>query len=610
VSSSPPDEERFRHSESSIAYAGDVLVVDDNDSNLLAIETALDGLGARVLKARSGAEALRHLLDQDFALILLDVQMPTMDGLQTARMIRKRQRSAHTPIIFITAYDRDDRDVLAGYALGAVDFLFKPVVAQILRAKASVFLDLWRRTAELERKSRLLWQHERRAHEQRLVEERRRWEAEALRRQMEQERQVAVEQRERAQELSHTVRERERAERDLMRINQELAESDRRKDEFLAVLAHELRNPLAPIVTSLELLRVALPDVPGPAGAVVRAREAMERQVKHLRRLVDDLLDLSRINSGKIELRREPMLLSQLIEQATATSQPLIAEGGHTLHIDLPSEDVVLDADVVRMTQVISNLLNNAARYTEPHGEIFVSAEQSGDDAVIRVRDTGQGIAPEMLASVFDMFVQERKDARGGSGLGIGLTLVKTLVEMHGGRVVAKSGGPGKGSEFELRIPTGKSQAKPDLPARSAPAAEPRALRVVLIDDYMDIRETVGMLLEMWGHEVETADNGSDGADLIVRVKPDIALIDIGLPGFDGYAVAKRVRAQLPNGKVKLIAMTGYGRERDRESALNAGFDDHLTKPVAAEVLQAALALHGACVLAGMPDATRVGQPH
>jgi signal transduction histidine kinase len=531
----------------------DILVVDDTPENLTAIEVALDDLDYRLVKVQSGKEALRRLLKQDFALILLDVQMPGMTGFETARLIRARDRSRHVPIIFITAYDRDDAEVLEAYRLGAVDFLFKPIRPEILRAKASVFVELSRRTQEVERQAEQIRAHVLQERENWLLEQRNRMEAEALKRRLEEQRLHAAE---------------------LERLNRRLEEDDRRKDEFIAVLGHELRNPLAPLVNGLELLETA------DGEAIERARQVMRRQVDHLIRLVDDLLDMSRVSRGKIELRRRRICAADLLDQAVSLATPAINERGHTLSTERDGAQLILDGDEVRLTQVLANLLNNAARYTEPGGQISLGVHARDGGVEFRVRDNGRGIPSELLPRVFDLFVQERQ---GGGGLGIGLTLVKQLVGMHHGRVEASSPGPGRGSEFRVWLPASLDQSLPaadfeDVPT-TMPEAGARALHVALVEDNDDVRLLMGEVLESWGHEVRQASTGAIGVDLILEQRPDIAFIDIGLPDMDGYELARQVRSALGQDKPLLVALSGFSQRRDRERASNAGFDDHLAKP-------------------------------
>jgi signal transduction histidine kinase len=539
---------------------GDILVVDDNQSNIIAIEVALANLASRVVKASSGEEALRHLLHEDFAVILLDVQMPGLDGFETARLIRGRQRTRHLPIIFVTAFDQQDEDILEGYGLGAVDFLFKPIVPEVLRAKVSVFVELKRRSDEIARQADLLRQHERTESQRRLEEERQRWEADVLRRQMEEQKRLSDE---------------------IARINEQLKEADRRKDEFIAMLAHELRNPLAPIVIGIELM-----ESYGLADALLkRTHETMKRQVEQLTRLVDDLLDVSRITSGKIELRKESVALTSIIEQAIDVARPALEAQKHRLIVEMPDYPVQLTADTVRMIQVVANLLNNSVRYTDPGGEIRLTCMLDGGELSICVADNGRGIEPELIERIFDMFVQKRE---GGPGLGLGLTLVRRLVEMHGGTVLARSEGVGKGSQFEVRLPLGEAPvaaASERQTGRFAQQHPGRSLRIVIIDDNEDIRDMAGAILQHLGHEVQVAASGAEGLDLVMRSQPDVVLVDIGMPGMDGYQVARKVRSELPNGKPRLVAMTGFGQAQDRQRALEAGFNAHLVKPTTQERL-------------------------
>jgi signal transduction histidine kinase len=555
----------------------DILVVDDTPENLVAIEAALSGLATNLVMATSGPEALRCLLQNDFALILLDVQMPSMDGIETARMIRERERTRHVPIIFVTAYDRNDDDVLAAYRLGAVDFLFKPIDAEVLRAKASVFVELQKRTAEVARQSILLQNQERAMHERALAEQRRRIEADALRARL-------LENERLAKELAQKNEELRGIQAKLEDTNARLAEDDRRKDEFIAVLAHELRNPLTPIVAGLHLME-------GPQDAsrdLTRVRGAMQRQISHLVRLVDDLLDVSRITSGKIELCREPVRLGEVIAQATEISQPFIAQRNHTFTSRVEAGDTQVHGDPVRLAQVISNLLNNAARYTDPGGKIELLCTSDSEGVRIDVADTGRGMGPELLPRVFDIFVQEKA---GGGGLGIGLTLVRRLTEMHGGRVEAHSEGPGKGARFSVFLPRATGKEPVELIEReSIPAPlSNRPLRIVLIEDNDDIRATIGEVLSRWGHQVFRAPTGEEGLSIIMRERPDLALVDIGLPDMEGYEVATRARSTLNDACPRLVALSGFGQGKDRIRSAASGFDEHLAKPVTGALLQRVL---------------------
>jgi PAS domain S-box-containing protein len=366
---------------------------------------------------------------------------------------------------------------------------------------------------------------------------------------------------------------------DNARLYDELKQADRRKEDFLAMLAHELRNPLAPVRNCLQILRLRS----GPDATSEQARAMMERQVQHLVRLVDDLLDLSRIMRGKIELRREPIELGAVIGRAIEIAHPVIDAHGQELLTSLPPAPLWLLADPVRLSQVFANLLNNAAKFTERAGRIWLTAAPEGDDLVLRIRDTGIGIAPDLLPRVFDLFVQvDQSIARSRGGLGIGLTLVKSLVEMHGGRVRAFSDGLGKGSEFEVRLPRLTGTELRARQAESSPAAAasfPRR-RVLVVDDNVDAAISLAMLLRMLGHEVEEAHDGPSALRAAATWRPEIVLLDIGLPEMSGYEVARSLRATAEGKALVLAAMTGYGQPEDRRRSLDAGFDQHLTKPV------------------------------
>lgn len=375
---------------------------------------------------------------------------------------------------------------------------------------------------------------------------------------------------------------------DRMRLEEELLQANRRKDEFLATLAHELRNPLAPIRNSLHLLRLAGAGEP----ANVQILEMMERQVKHMVRLVDDLLEVSRITRGKIELRKERIELAAVLRSAVETARPLLERGRHQLAISLPPEPLLLEADGVRLAQVLANLLNNAAKYTEEGGQIWLNARPEADQVVLTVRDTGVGIPAEMLPRVFEMFTQvDRTLGRAQGGLGIGLTLVKRLVEMHGGTVEARSEGLGRGCEFLVRLPlAGSSSGLAALPSTD-PTLEVLALRrILVVDDNRDAADSLGMLLRFQGAEVQVAYDGPSALSALTAFQPAIMLLDIGMPSMDGYEVARRVRQQAECKDVTIIALTGWGQDEDRRKSAAAGFDAHLVKPVDHTVLMRLLA--------------------
>ncbi|UQA55785.1 GAF domain-containing protein [Polyangium aurulentum] len=367
------------------------------------------------------------------------------------------------------------------------------------------------------------------------------------------------------------------------RLYDELRDQDRRKDEFLATLAHELRNPLAPIRTGLEILKVA-----GEGERGRKLRDMMERQVGHMVRMVDDLLDVSRITRGKVELRRERVELRAVVESAVETSRPLIESAGHELRTELPAEPLLLDADPTRLAQVFANLLNNAAKYTPAGGRIRLVAERAGARVVVRVEDTGVGIPADMLPKVFDMFTQVgRSIDRAQGGLGIGLTLVQRLVVMHGGTIDAESEGPGRGSTFTVRLPLATvEEARPTSATQSNGTGRALAsLRVLVVDDNIDGAESLSVLLQLSGHQTQAAHSGPEALTAAQRLGPDMVFLDIGLPGMNGYEVARKLRAMPDYARCVLVALTGWGTDEDRRQARAAGFDHHLTKPVdAAEV--------------------------
>jgi len=375
---------------------------------------------------------------------------------------------------------------------------------------------------------------------------------------------------------------------DNARLYRDVQVSDRCKNEFLAMLAHELRNPLAPIRNACEIFRALAPDQPELAAA----RDMIDRQVQNLVRLVDDLLDISRITSGKIELRCEPAEIASVVAQAVEVSRPIIEARGHRLTVSMPPEPTWVRADPLRLAQVLANLLNNAAKYTEVGGRITLSASREGGDAVFRVRDTGVGIAADMLPRIFDLFAQANTSLeRSRDGLGVGLTLVKRLVELHGGTVQAASAGPGKGSEFTVRVPMLAEPQPRDQPSGNGElTGEAAARRVLLVDDNQDAAKSLATLLRLGGHEVRLAHDGATALKTAESFQPEVVLLDIGLPGMDGYEVARRLRKEVHLNRSLVAALTGYGHDDDRRRSRAAGIDIHFVKPVDLEALQAMLA--------------------
>lgn len=389
--------------------------------------------------------------------------------------------------------------------------------------------------------------------------------------------------------INRDITERKRAEQQLKRLNLELSKADRRKDEFLATLAHELRNPLAPMRNVLEILRMKEFSDP----QLSWSRDVFDRQLQHMTHLVDDLLEVSRITQGKLELRKQRLDLARAMQSAMEAARSTVQASSHHLSVTLPREALYLDADPTRLSQMILNLLNNAAKYTPPGGKISLTAEREGSEAVIVVRDSGIGIPHEHLDNVFEMFSQLAPALdRSQGGLGIGLALVRGLAELHGGSVAAFSDGPGTGSEFVIRLPLSQHNA---VPATHTLPEAPRApgLRVVVVDDNADAADSLAMVLELEDHEVRTAGDGIAALDLIAAFAPQAVILDIGLPLLNGYEVARRIRRLDHNGRdggILLIAVTGWGQQQDKQTALSAGFDHHFTKPVDPRELQRVLA--------------------
>ena len=502
-----------------------ILVVDDQPAKLLSYSAILNGLDANLVMAGSAREALDQLLRSDFAVVLVDVCMPELDGFELAAMIREHPRFRRTAIIFVSGVHLTDLDRLKGYEYGAVDYVPVPVVPEILRAKVNIFLDLYRKTRQLERLNRNL--------ELRVAER-----------------------------------------------TAELVEAGRRKDEFLAMLAHELRNPLAAVRLAAQL--VSLPDL--PQAQLAKSAAIIHRQVEHLVRLIDDLVDVSRITRGLISLRREPTEISSVVAQAIEASRPVIDAKHHTLTVSVPDESLQVNGDPARLSQILGNILNNAAKFTDPGGRIGLSVARKADTVVVSVVDSGAGISEEMLPRVFDLFTQvERPLDRTTTGLGIGLALVHRLVEMHGGHVMAHSDGPGKGAELIVELPlheTALPTAVIREPVRQPEAPTLTSRRVLVVDDNIDAAETLALMLKLHGHHVQTAHDGLDALRVAPVFAPHIILLDLGMPNLNGYETANRIRSQPWGRDMALVALTGWGQPKDRKRTVEAGFDAHLVKPV------------------------------
>ena len=659
-----------------------ILVVDDVPAKLLAMEALLSELHENVVCVHSGADALRQLLEREFAVILLDVNMPDMDGFETAELIRQHPRLRRVPIIFMTAAS-DDTHALRGYSLGAVDYVLTPVVPDVLRTKVRVFVDLFRMAAELRQQAeeRVALAREQagraaageaarraalladagkqmarslnleataktvldllvpdladaatlrlRRHGADTVYTRHRQQADAAG-----EPPPAVVEASAVLEapavldamdgavatLGHqlivgaadsvrgvacplfargallgvlaVVRHRtgggghgydppgvalieEMAGRAAIALDncllyREIEERDIRKEQFVAMLAHELRNPLGAISSAVAVMEMVGGD-PGD-----RAREIIKRQLHNLAQLVEDLVDTTRITTGKISLTRSAVNLAESVTRCLRTIE--IAGRTKDHHFAVHAEEAWIHADSARIDQVLANLIGNALKYTPAGGHITIRVHAADDRAVCEITDTGLGMSPEVLQRAFELFYQEERSSdRGRGGLGIGLTLVRQLVELHGGTVEASSDGEGRGSRFTIRLPLSAPGGASE-PGRAAEPAETPRWRILLVEDNGDARQMLQMLLILAGHEVDSAGNGLAGLEKAVRNRPDVAVIDLGLPGIDGYEVARRLRAE--SGDVGLIALTGYGQPGDREKALAAGFDAHVVKPV------------------------------
>ncbi|MFO0957666.1 MAG: response regulator [Isosphaeraceae bacterium] len=511
------------------------LLVDDLEENLLSLEALLRRDGLSLLRARSGPEALELLLEHEVALSLIDVQMPEMNGFELAELMRGTERTRRVPIIFLTAGNADQKRRFRGYEAGAVDFLGKPIEPDILRSKAQVFFELARHREELKQAL---------CENARLLEESRRY-ARALQ------------------------------------------EADRLKDEFLAMLAHELRNPLSAVSGAIEVWKRS------PLRENQEwARQVIENQTKTFGRLIDDLLDVSRIMHGKIQVRRQVIDPTPVFERAVASIGPLVQERRHRLELDYGHSGAHLDVDPTRLEQVAVNLLTNAAKYSDDGGRIRLSTRVADGQLRFEVEDHGIGIPPEQVANLFGLFVQgDRSLARSEGGLGIGLTLVKRLVEMHGGRVAAESEGLGLGSKFTVWLPavappTTEATAAPERPGADR-AQGPR--KILVVDDNVDTARGMARLLELSGYEVAIAFDGPSAVGLARSARPKVVLLDIGLPGMDGYQVARLIGRDSDGPPPTLIALTGYGQDRDRQLARDAGFARHLTKPVDFDQLMGAL---------------------
>ncbi|MBL0422079.1 response regulator [Ramlibacter sp. AW1] len=671
-----------------------ILIVDDLHEKHVVFRSVLEDLGENVISARSGREALAQVLNNEFAVILLDVNMPDIDGLETASLIRQYKRSAQTPIVFITAYV-DEIQAKRGYALGAVDYIPSPVVPEVLRSKVKVFVDLFRMNRQLqlravEREALARAEAARTAAEaataradylaevsQRLgrtldteqtaegllqmsvpvlgdqallmtcgfdkelacaqayppeafaaelphslqqavrhalqVERMERWQGQAagstatrsgivfpLTLQGERTRRALVLLGPAGHfdapriALATEVVGRAAIAMENARLFAAVQQADRRKNEFLAMLAHELRNPLAPIRNAVHIMQGN--DV--AAEKVHWARDVISRQADHMARLIDDLLDVSRIVQGKVTVRPERLALGELIERTLEASEPRVRARGQQLRVSLPDQPLLLMGDPVRLAQVLSNLVNNACKFSPAGSAIDLEGRFDGQQVELVVRDRGCGIPAEFLPHIFELFVQgDQTLDRAQGGLGIGLTLVKHLVELHGGQVEARSAGAGSGTEVLVRLPAQAGDAGPaSAQVTQAPPPRPAAstatvpLRVLVVDDLAASADTLTLLLEMEGYEVRVAADGPEALKAAEDFRPEVVLLDIGLPGMNGFEVALRLRRGSACRDALLVALTGYGETESRMRSCEAGFDYHMVKPADVNLLLSLIA--------------------
>ena len=668
-----------------------ILVVDDLPEKHLVFRTILEELGQNIVSATSGKEALAKILEQEFAVILLDVMMPDIDGLETASLIRQYKKSAQTPIVFITAYV-DEVQAARGYALGAVDYIPSPVVPDVLRSKVRVFVELFRMNRQLQlqaaareelaRSEAARAAAEEASHRADFLAEASRvfsrslnlddtiaavldlcvprlgdraiigladrdggvrrlemhpaphaGDAEAFDSKLRTECDRAIRDKQfrlwsngaraaaicplmagdeprgalvmlgraEAFDAQRTAVIREIASRasiamENARLYTAVQEADRRKNEFLAMLAHELRNPLAPIRNAVHIM---LGDEV-PMERMKWARDVIGRQADHMTRLIDDLLDVSRIVQGKVTVRPEKLSLASVIERSVEASTPRTQARDQKLAVTLPAEQVEISGDAVRLSQVLSNLLNNASKFSAAGTTIRVQASYQRGEVKIAVADDGAGIAAEFLPHIFDLFAQgDQSLDRSQGGLGIGLTLVKHLVELHGGRVAAHSDGPGKGTEVTVWLPASRVEpAAPEILPIVARAPSPDRhkantdlpARILVVDDLAASAETLMTLLELEGFQVKTAHEGMAALKIAEEFRPDVVLLDIGLPGMNGFEVANRLRSQPTSRDALLIALTGYGEAESRSRSEQAGFDFHMVKPADVNLLLSMLA--------------------
>ncbi len=531
-----------------------LLAVDDVENNLVALEALLEDPSLNVVRAKSGAEALQLLQKEEFALILLDVQMPDMDGFTTASAIRSRDQTRRIPIIFLTAHDSGSEVLARAYAIGAADFLTKPLDPGVLRAKVKAIADLWRKVEETKREAT-------EESDRRLSLERQKWETEALRQRIAQQEQATV--------TEHLAR-------------LEAEDANRVKDQFLATLSHELRTPLTAILGWAATLKRKEATAP----AIARGLEAIERNARVQARLIEDLLDTSRIMAGKISLDLRMVVLGELVWQVGEAIRPTADRKGVEIRMSVDPDLPPIAADPDRLQQVLTNVLVNAVKFTGEGGRVEVHAQRTRSTVRIRIKDTGVGIAPEFLPHVFDRFRQgDASTTRSYGGLGLGLSVARHLIALHGGTIAAESEGPRKGSTFTVELPVRAVTAAQETlrgPVRSTTSVSLKDVRALVVDDELDARELLREVLESAGASVLAVDSADAALKAFPVWQPDVVLSDIAMPQQDGLAMIRRIRA-LPDhagDHVPAAAITAYASREDAARARSAGFQAHLAKPI------------------------------
>jgi signal transduction histidine kinase len=543
-----------------------ILVVDDRDENLMALEAVLADPSYRLVRARSGREALKEVLDQDFALILLDVVMPGVDGYETATLIRERPRSRQTPIIFLTANDFGVNYVFRGYTVGAVDYLVKPVPPDVLRSKVAVFVELFRRQEALRVGHEKL--------EERIAERTKELASANLALSAEIEERAKIE-KERVQLLKREQAARLEAER-----------ANRLKDEFLATLSHELRTPLNAIMGWAHVLTQSSQD----RDTVTRAANVIRQNATSQAQLIDDILDVSRIVGGRLVIESGLVQVKRVIEDAIDALMPAAVAKNIQVTRELGDGLTVL-GDRDRLQQVVWNLVSNAFKFTPKGGSVTVRLTEADSDVFIEVSDSGIGIAAEFLPFVFDRFRQaDSSMSRRHNGLGLGMAIVRHLVELHGGTVAVESAGENQGTTFRLHLPKHVGAAPPERlsPGRELTPELPidqleqlNGLHVLVVEDDADSRHVLALLLQRLGALVEAVASAKDAYDRLRHRTPDVLVSDIGMPDEDGYAMIRTIREMFDAPRIPAIALTAYARKQDADAALDAGYDQHLPKPVA-----------------------------